>query len=213
MEYLQLTIGATITPLLIAYLIYVKDKYIKNNYKLLLQFFIIGCLLSIPAVIIELLLDKPFLHNNILKWFIGVALVEEGLKYIVLLKFKSSLIDIYDGIKYSTIMSMGFAMVENVLYAIKNTETGFEVVALRMFTAIPGHFIYGLIMGYILCLGDTKIKYKSILVFVSLLIPVIIHGGYDYFISNNNFLGLFIDLIAFISFYKPFNNFINFKLS
>ena len=43
----------------------------------------------------------------------------------------------YDGIVYAVVISMGFALVENIFYVLGNTGIELSVGFLRMFTAIP----------------------------------------------------------------------------
>jgi RsiW-degrading membrane proteinase PrsW (M82 family) len=50
-----------------------------------------------------------------------------------------------DGVVYGAVASLGFATLENILYV---TPNGFAVAAARAFTAVPGHALLGVIMGY-----------------------------------------------------------------
>jgi RsiW-degrading membrane proteinase PrsW (M82 family) len=50
-----------------------------------------------------------------------------------------------------------------------------------MFTAVPAHSTFGILMGYFL--GKAKFDHKNegLLAFVALLIATAFHGAYDYF--------------------------------
>ncbi len=50
-----------------------------------------------------------------------------------------------DGIVYSVLVSMGFATVENIFYIYNET---ISVAFLRMFTSVPAHATFAIIMGY-----------------------------------------------------------------
>ena len=84
-----------------------------------------------------------------------------------------------DGIVYAVCVSMGFAALENITYLISNLDSYMEVGVSRAFTAIPGHFCFGVVMGYYYSLAafDKKDRQRNrILTFAA---PVIVHGLYD----------------------------------
>jgi RsiW-degrading membrane proteinase PrsW (M82 family) len=53
----------------------------------------------------------------------------------------------FDGIVYAVIVSMGFATIENIIYVF---QYGFATGILRLFTAVPAHAAFGILMGYFL---------------------------------------------------------------
>jgi RsiW-degrading membrane proteinase PrsW (M82 family) len=73
---------------------------------------------------------------------------------------------------------MGFATLENVVYVF---NYGFETAILRMFTAVPAHATFGVLMGYFL--GKSKFTHRRQLYYgiVALLAATLFHGAYDYF--------------------------------
>ena len=100
-----------------------------------------------------------------------------------------------DGIVYAVVIGMGFAILENILYV---SQLGMSVAFYRMFTAVPAHAAFGVIMGYHVGLAKFhKDKYKSIqLMFKGLLYAAFVHGAYDFFLFSENTLGLAI--LAFV---------------
>ena len=181
---LNLFLLATIPPLLIVFFVYRNDLYEKEPHKLLISTFLLGCVLIIPMIILETLTQMIF-TNVFFFSLLGIALVEEGVKYIALLKYnlpKKDFNEPYDGIIYSLFLTMGFALVENISYVIGNEETGFSVAIARMFTAIPMHATCGIVMGYYLGLSKMKTSDKSKNLTLSILLPVLIHGLYNYFL-------------------------------
>ncbi len=206
----QLIIGAIFLPLLISYLIYIKNKYINKDNIYVLASFLLGCIIVIPVLIIELLLDN-FNLNNITTYFIQAALVEEGFKFLVLNNFKSKIFNLFDSLKFSILISLGFAMVENIGFAFKGLNNGFgayETIILRMLTAIPGHFIFGLYMGYIYKYHIRNTRIHIFLKFLSLFVPILIHGFYDYLDQPN---GLILLIISALILKKPLNILITYK--
>ena len=112
--------------------------------------------------------------------FIGVSLVEESAKWIWFVLFIRHWVhfDRYtDGILYGCGLAAGFSLVEGLLYGIVHLDTAQSIV--RSFTAVPVHFMFGIIMGFLFA----RYKLESDRFFwFSLLIPVLLHGLYDFFI-------------------------------
>lgn len=186
---LDLIVSAITPPLLIVLFIYRNDLYEKEPHKLLITTFFLGCFLILPMILLELITEKIF-KNIFIFSMIGVALVEEGIKYLALLKFnfpKKDFNEPYDGIIYSLVLTMGFAMVENVTYVIGNGSEGASVSVLRMLTAIPMHATCGIVMGYFMGMAKMNEKNKTKNLMLSIILPVLIHGLYNYFIFINLF--------------------------
>ncbi len=206
----QLIIGAIFLPLLVSYLIYIKNKYINEDHIYVLASFLLGCIIVIPVLIIELLLDI-FNLNNITTYFIQAALVEEGFKFLVLYNFKSKIFNLFDSLKYSILISLGFAMVENIGFAFKGLQIGvggYETIIIRMLTAIPSHFIFGLCMGYVYNYYLGVKQNRVISKILVLIIPTIIHGFYDYLDIR---YGIILMIISTIFLKKPFDILINYN--
>lgn len=172
-------------------LIYKLDKN-KEPFNLLIKIFLLGALTIIPAVILELIVSVFLPSEDVdsfqlfLSVFIGVALIEEFVKWFIVkqLTYSNQEFDeTYDALVYSAYSSLGFACLENILYVFQN---GFGTGVLRALTAVPGHCCFGIIMGY--CLANAKLnhvngnkRYIRYLIY-SMLFPVIAHTFYDYFL-------------------------------
>lgn len=191
--------------------IYKKDRN-KEPVKLLIKLFlggIISCfLVSIMSGILSLIfpifsadVETLNLLELIIRVFIGIALVEELCKWIMSYNIaynNSDFEEIYDMMVYSVFVALGFAFFENLLYVY---DRGVFVGILRAILAVPGHACDGVFMGYYLGLAkqcslnnrkDLKIKY----IILSILVPTIMHGIYDYCL----FTGKIIFIIVFIVF-------------
>jgi RsiW-degrading membrane proteinase PrsW (M82 family) len=100
-------------------------------------------------------------------------------------------------------------MVENIGYAFKGLNSGFggfETIELRMFSAIPGHFIFGINMGFLFGLYKLNKKHTTLFLLLSIICPTILHGSYDYFHSAASLLIL---VIGYILNYSPLKSLIN----
>ena len=184
--------------------LYVKDEYDREPLKHLIIAFLLGILTAFPVVYVGGQL-RTFLGVSsgsdilgiIIYAFVVVALIEEGMKYLVLRNYAYRLKEFdepYDGIMYGATVSLGFAAIENVLYVYQGGET---VALWRMFTAVPAHAVFGVLMGYYV--GRAKFMTKGspqIERLKGLLIAVLFHGLYDVFL----FLPLpYIFVLAFVT--------------
>jgi|TARA_B110000467_G_scaffold151002_1_gene158982 RsiW-degrading membrane proteinase PrsW (M82 family) len=188
---------AILPPLLIAYYIYQKDKYEKEPKSLIIKSFLFGCLGIIPAIFLEVLAEGIF-ASLFLYVFIGIALVEEGVKYFFLKKYlfnKPDFNEPMDGIVYAVMISLGFATVENIFYVFNHPGQEIQVAIMRMFTAIPLHAACGVILGYFVGLAKFSDN-KNILLYKGLFLATLVHGLYNYFIFLGE--GFIFSIIALV---------------
>ena len=198
------------------------DKLNKEPIKMLLLTFVFGIISVLPAILLESFggnllgeinsLPKAWFHA-----FIVVALSEELAKYFFLRKYifnKPDFDEPYDGIVYAIMISMGFAAIENVMYV---AQGGISVAILRMFTAVPAHASFAVLMGY--WVGRAKMENKPQLNWLGLGSAVLFHGLYDFFLLAELFQGqvfgailsLIIALIFSRSAIKIHRQYIHFK--
>ncbi len=114
--------------------------------------------------------------------FFGAAIPEELAKLYILrqiLKNNEFFDEKMDGIVYAVCVSMGFAAFENITYLISNMDAYMQVGFSRALTAVPGHFCFGVVMGYYYSLAtfDEKDRTKNQIMVIAA--PVIVHGIYD----------------------------------
>ena len=99
----------------------------------------------------------------------------------------------FDGIVYAVMVSMGFAATENIFYVL---EGGYQTALLRAFTAVPAHATFGILMGYYM--GKAKFSNnKIVLNLTGLLLAIIFHGAYDFFLFIEFIPGIWVG--AFVS--------------
>ncbi|MEM6726042.1 MAG: PrsW family glutamic-type intramembrane protease [Bacteroidota bacterium] len=203
---LLLALLAILPGLLISGYIYRMDSYDKEPRRLLLTCFILGIVSTIPAVFIQRYGLSLGLDISEKAWmtaifaFVLVAGSEELVKFIPLRYYaypKDTFNEPLDGIVYSVMISMGFATLENILYVM---EGGASTALLRMFTAVPAHAAFAIIMGYFVGLAKfSDPQYRTQLLWKGYIGAVILHGCYNFFLFQQNIPVL--SLLAFVSLY------------
>lgn len=215
-----------------AHQIYKRD-FDKEPGRILIKLFISGIGSAFLTLAISAVLTKfiPFFGYNtsdlslieLLPYvFLGVALVEEFSKWIFVYKLEyndNEYNHLYDGIVYAAFVALGFACFENILYVMQSgnisLNDGVRVALVRAILAIPGHLCDGVMMGYYLSMAklatiNKNIKLKNKNLILSLVIPAIAHGIYDYLLfacdaaQNDIFLLIFFAFVVcfFIYAYK-----------
>ncbi len=197
---------AIIPGLLICWYIYRMDKYEKESRLQLAITFALGMAITYPVLKAEAWAsyagwnESQGLAATFISSFIVVSLTEELAKYLALLAYPYSrpfFNEPMDGIVYAVMVSMGFATLENVLYAGK---FGFQTTLLRAFTAVPAHACFAIIMGYFI--GRSRFALstaaKRRLAALGLAVPVAVHGAYDFFILQEYYEELMILALALL---------------
>lgn len=182
----MLLIALAIAPgLAICVYILYRDVYNREPAINMILSFVLGIIVIVPAITIETFVGR-YLTNSIvsiiLGAFLGVALVEESSKFLILRYYsftRRSFDEPLDGIVYSVLISMGFATVENIFYSY---EHGFSVAFLRMFTSVPAHATFAIIMGYYV--GKARFEHgrRRQLMGKGLLGSTAVHGSFDTFL-------------------------------
>lgn len=195
MEILNFAL-ATLPGLLIAVYIYYKDIHDKEPHKYLIWCFLFGALSTLPAIGLErwgmsLGYDvSPNILTTAIFAFVVVAGSEELVKYVFLRGYiydKSEFDEPLDGIVYAVMIGMGFATLENILYA---SNYGIETTIIRAFTAVPAHAAFAVIMGYYVGLAKFSDVNKISLLLQGLIGAIALHGAYDFFIFQKNYPAL-----------------------
>lgn len=181
--------------------VYLKDKYEPEPIRLLVLSFFLGVVSTIVTLIISVPVnwlistDEKSLTDQAIHAFFLVALIEEFSKFIFVrwvLYPNKNFNEPFDGIVYAVSVSLGFAGLENIIYVM---NSGFETAIMRMFTAVPAHASFAVLMGYYM--GRAKFEHqKSHLVWYGLLAATLFHGAYDYFWFISFVPGLWIGAVA-----------------
>jgi RsiW-degrading membrane proteinase PrsW (M82 family) len=169
--------------------IYVRDKYDREPLHRVLLVFFVSMLTVIPAAVYEhlfVLNDGANLWELALHVFLVVALAEEIIKYVALRYLAMphhSFNEVYDGILYGVAASLGFATSENLMYVFGSGEGAWSTAILRAILSVPGHALWGAIMGYFAGRAwfTSARPAKLRLVWTGLALAILLHGAYDFF--------------------------------
>lgn len=218
MRNLYLSLLSLLPSVIILLFIYLTDKEKEPN-KLLIKLFLGGIASSLLTLFISFFLEilvpglSKISPEKLIKYpifqfiycIVKIALIEEGSK----LFFNYNIVwnskefdELYDSIVYSVFVSLGFAAFENVFYVLNG---GISSLILRSITSVPAHASFGIIMGYYLGLSkltsiNNNLKLSKKYKFLSLALPVLVHGFYDFCLYSSNVLSLliFIGFLIFI---------------
>ncbi|MDH4058220.1 MAG: YhfC family glutamic-type intramembrane protease, partial [Cyclobacteriaceae bacterium] len=195
-----------VTPgIAIAIFIYIRDKHEPEPIKLLIVSFFLGALSLALNLAIALPLesfletDEQDLTAQAIHAFAVVAFLEEFSKFIFIrwiLYTNKNFNEPLDGIVYAVMVGMGFATTENLLYAFGG---GGGVAIVRMFSTIPAHALFAVLMGYFLGIAKFTHKREKLFSILALLVAALFHGVYDYFLFISFMPGMWVgSAIAFI---------------
>jgi RsiW-degrading membrane proteinase PrsW (M82 family)/ribosomal protein S18 acetylase RimI-like enzyme len=166
---------------IILFILY-RDKFDREPALVLLVSFFLGMLATLPALALENAVGYFKLsgvHGTVVTAFLGVALVEELVKFVPLRLYSFTRVSFdepLDGIVHGVMIGMGFATVENILYVYQH---GMTTGWLRMFTAVPGHASWGVIMGYYLGKAKFNHERRILSLLTGLVLAIFFHGLYD----------------------------------
>ena len=219
-----LIIIAVLPALILLGFIYMRDRKEKPPVKLMVLLLALGAGTIIPAAIAEFIgqlivaqTDTDHQTMLLVLCFLVIGIVEELGKYLVTVcttwksrEFQHS----YDGVIYMVCASLGFAILENILYVASG---GIGTGILRAFTAIPLHCTVGVIMGALYAKGREAAyagDRAGMIGFMAwaYIVPVFIHGLYDYLVMAASYgyiseawvfliLGVMYVLSIFLIFY------------
>lgn len=196
MDYLYLIIFALL-PSLIWLLFFLKKDANPESNEMILNVFLYGMIAVVPAAFIQFgfigifksLPISPFLIL-VLSGFIGVAVVEEVSKYLVVhLKVlnSSELDEPLDVMLYMIIAALGFAALENIMYLLQaETISGILLTNfLRFIAPVFGHALWSGTLGYFLALSIYKPKEKLKLLFAGFFLASFLHAAFNYVIIKS----------------------------
>lgn len=202
---MRLILLAVAPVVIIAVYVYIRDKYEREPLGLLLKALLAGALATIPIVIVNgWLVGFADLFAGYQRTgyiaFVVAGLVEESFKFTALFLLvwrNKEFNELYDGIVYAVFVSLGFALVENIMYVTSYGEaTGYT----RAITAVPAHAIFGVTMGYYFAFAKFGIKNNTLNMVKALLWPILLHGVYNFILMAGHpvFLLLFIPFIFYM---------------
>ena len=167
--------------------VYYRDKYEKEPVSLLIKGLIGGMVIVIPIIFAEEFISAhlPLIFHEKIgiafgNAFLVAALCEEAFKllavYILIWK-NPNFNERFDGIVYAVFVSLGFALVENIMYVFSN---GMGTGISRAFTAVPAHAMFGIMMGYYLGMARFIVAKRMPYLALAFFVPFFFHGLYDF---------------------------------
>ena len=194
-------LAISILPVVLIALFIYNNESNKEPLKLIMKLFFGGVGSCFLTLIVSSILSVlfPFIFNEyrtgnlfqiLVYTFIGVALIEESSKWSIacLIAYNNKEFDeLYDMIIYCVFVSLGFACFENLLYVF---EGGLSTGFLRALLSVPGHACDGVFMGYYMGLAkinslNNRKKHETRYLILSIVVPTILHGIYDYCLFSN----------------------------
>jgi len=192
--------------LIVFYFVY-SDKF-REPKKIILITFILGNVIGYPAGYLNYYVQIFFSNGNIINdalvggAFAG-AIVEEILKFLVLYLYvfkQKEFNEPMDAIVYGVIVSLGFAINENYDYVYRVAELKsvllWDMALARSYTAIPLHAVCGVIMGFYF--GQNFFIERGKSFSLALIIPIIIHGSYNFLLHFNQLYAQIIVILAVV---------------
>jgi RsiW-degrading membrane proteinase PrsW (M82 family) len=206
MLYYLLLFGIAILPVIVLMVyIYHQDKYQKEPIKTLAKAFIGGMI----AIALDILIvtgiqylagDSAITKTVFFSAFLEAGIPEEFSKFLIFMLFiwrDKNFDEYFDGIVYATFIGLGFACVENIEYVFM---FGFGTGVVRALLSVPGHFLFGVVMGYFLSMAKFHPEKRGTYLFSGLLLAMIAHGLFDWLLMVSSALGAGLGSILYFVF-------------
>lgn len=186
---------------LLAYF-YLKDRYETEPIHLVIRMFLFGVLLVYPTMVLQNAIIEEFGSGTIMTSFFLSGGIEEFLKWFLLyhLIFRHEAFDEpYDGIVYAVAVSLGFATLENIIYAFLHASS-FSALMMRALLPVSGHALFGVMMGYYMGKAKFVPQKQRRYLWMSLLLPIVWHGAFDYIllVFKTGWIWIMIPVMTFL---------------
>lgn len=181
MGLLHWVLVASAPALFWLWLFYRRDRWEPEPKLRVLKLFALGAVAAAPAYWLEGWLPGP--HTRLFDNYVRVALTEEVFKLlpVVVVMFRHrDFNEPMDGIVYAVAAALGFATVENGLYAF---WLGPELLVQRAFTATLAHVGFSGLAGYALGVAKFAPAGRAWIVGRAFVLVVLFHGTYDLALS------------------------------
>ena len=196
-------LGISILPVILLMIyIYRQDKYEKEPIGMLLLAFAGGVISIFMDLILVSIVNGIWYSDTVFySAFIEAGFPEEICKFAILFLFfwwNKNFNEYMDGIVYATFVSLGFACLENILYVF---GSGLSTGIMRAIISVPGHFLFGVLMGYFFALAKFDKQNTLFYLILSIVVPGVAHGLFDWLLMVTDtmstggqivILGLFI---------------------
>lgn len=167
---------------------YLRDQFGTEPIRLVFRTFLFGSLIVFPIMFIQYILKtENIIISHVSEAFFSTGFIEESLKWFVI--YYTAFLHVhfdepYDGIVYGASASLGFATTENIMYLVAN---GLEFAIGRALLPVSSHALFGVIMGYYLGKAKFSTDKKQRWLWLSLIVPILLHGIYDYILLSQTY--------------------------
>lgn len=165
---------------------------------MILKVFFFGLIIVLPAIFLEIGIFKTIEEFSLspslllfLNTFLGVALIEEVLKFLVIKEKVLSFPEFdepVDAMIYSIVAALGFAAGENLLIFLPSKIILFrEMLGISLLRFLGATFLHALcaaVFGFFIGLSFFKKEKMSGLVFLGLFLAILLHGTYNLAINK-----------------------------
>ena len=174
------------------------DIYDKEPFGIMFASFLVGGIVSI--IVTTILYTFVNVEHTFAQAFYKVGIIEELAKlitfFLIYRIIRKHFDEIVDGVIYMSAIALGFAVIENVFYAM-SADNAISMLAMRAFTSTIGHMAFSGIMGVALFIHFRVHKnWGGIL--LSLLLAAFAHGFYDGVLFNPDYTWSFVFVYVMI---------------
>ena len=217
-------IAAALAPVVLLFLyIWAKDLHQPEPMKWLLRALCYGA----AAAMLVIAVLTPFPKIEVTGWpsafanaFLMAAIPEEGAKLLMLwllLRKNPYYDERLDGIVYASCVGLGFAGLENIGYLVAAATSEGSWLATgvaRAIFAVPGHFFFGVVMGFFFALATFgKKSMRGFNLFLAWFMPMMLHGLYDSVLMGMGTTSAAVSGWLFILFLLAFNRMRKYSVS
>ncbi|OHD72180.1 MAG: hypothetical protein A2W19_14815 [Spirochaetes bacterium RBG_16_49_21] len=182
MASLSFILILAVLPIPVIYFFYHRYFIVKPSRLYHLEYFIYGAMLALIILLLGKTAAPPVAFQGAAAGgFLHAALVEKTAAFIVMLllmyKSRRALL-VLNAVISAMFLGMGFATVENILYAL---DIHTSIIMVRLFSSVPLHVLTCGMIGYycaLMRLSGTCFN-KALYAVKALAVPLIFHGLYD----------------------------------
>ncbi|MEW9699021.1 glutamic-type intramembrane protease PrsW [Paenibacillus sp. SI8] len=202
MQILPIILAAVAPGLSLLAYFYLKDRYETEPIHLVIRMFLFGVLLVYPTMVLQHSFIEEIGEGTFTSAFFLSGGIEEFLKWFVLYHLiyrHASFDEPYDGIVYAVSVSLGYATLENIIYAFLNASS-FSALMIRALLPVSGHALFGVMMGYYMGKAKFSPQRSQRYLWFSLLLPIVWHGLFDYIllIAKSYWFWIMIPVMSYL---------------
>lgn len=202
MHILPILMAAVAPGLSLLAYFYLKDRYETEPIHLVIRMFIFGILLVYPTMVLQHSFIQEVGEGTFTSAFFLSGGIEEFLKWFVLYHLiyrHASFDEPYDGIVYAVAVGLGYATLENIIYAFLNASS-FYALMIRALLPVSAHALFGVMMGYYMGKAKFTPEKSQRYLWFSLLLPIVWHGLFDYIllVIKANWIWVMIPFMIFL---------------